>query len=184
MHRAKRKRSKGFTLVELLICLAVMGLLVALFGPRLVNASKGSSVNQAAVKIYDDMRVINDAADNYFNDKTAEADDIVADLVQATPDNYIKAEIDPPAQAKESTFAGTYEYALDNSTYNAWKNAANNDTVLVLAGVTQEVCQKVNEKYAGYAEGAAIPAAVVATKDLHCFGGGPSYTVVKPIYVH
>jgi general secretion pathway protein G len=53
-HRAALARaSKGFTLVELLVVLAILGLLAGLVGPRVLNQLDGAKGKTAAIQIKD-----------------------------------------------------------------------------------------------------------------------------------
>lgn len=51
MSENKRSRQAGFTLVELLVVLVILGLLVGLAGPRVLNALQGSRQDTAKVQI-------------------------------------------------------------------------------------------------------------------------------------
>lgn len=48
-----RRFSKGFTLVELLVVLAILGLLAGLVGPRVLNQLDGAKGKTAAIQIKD-----------------------------------------------------------------------------------------------------------------------------------
>ena len=47
------KRIKGFTLVELLVVLAILGMLAALVGPQVLNQLGGAKSKSAAIQISD-----------------------------------------------------------------------------------------------------------------------------------
>jgi len=51
MANRKSSRQAGFTLVELLVVLVILGLLVGLAGPRVLNALQGSRQDTAKVQI-------------------------------------------------------------------------------------------------------------------------------------
>ena len=51
--RQKRKHAKGFTLVELLVVLAILGMLAALVGPQVLNQLGGAKSKSAAIQIRD-----------------------------------------------------------------------------------------------------------------------------------
>lgn len=198
----KRIRStRGFTLIELLIALIVIGMIVALLVGLFGNPVAESSVKQAATKIADDMRTIDDASQQLLTNKTIEANGFV-DAVDATASKglvtagMLKAPPVAPSQAFPAGVTATDIYAFSTAAagyagaaYTAWKDNANADTVIVLpasaAGtVSDSVCKKINELYSGLAENAAIPAAVSGSKDIQCYGpGGDANFVVKPIYV-
>ncbi|HSO78882.1 MAG TPA: prepilin-type N-terminal cleavage/methylation domain-containing protein, partial [Chromatiaceae bacterium] len=46
-----RSRRRGFTLVELLVVLAILGLLVGLVGPQVMKALGGSKTKTARIQI-------------------------------------------------------------------------------------------------------------------------------------
>ena len=48
-----RKKSSGFTLVELLVALAILGMLAALVGPQVLNQLGGAKSKSAAIQIRD-----------------------------------------------------------------------------------------------------------------------------------
>lgn len=175
------RKQDGFTLIELMLALIVMGLIIAGMYSYFSNPIKEASVGQAATKIADDMRSIDEAASMYLTDKATEISG--TDFTQLSSNGYLKITPVPPSQAKDSGFAGTYAYSYDTSSYKPWGNAATNDKVAVLGGVNYEVCKKINQKFAGAAEVDEPAAAITGTKDLQCFGSSAPYTVVKPIFV-
>ena len=48
-----KKKSSGFTLVELLVVLAILGMLAALVGPQVLNQLGGAKSKSAAIQIRD-----------------------------------------------------------------------------------------------------------------------------------
>ncbi|MEZ5555155.1 type II secretion system major pseudopilin GspG [Haliea sp.] len=51
--RGTRRTSAGFTLMELLVVLAILGLLMSLVGPRVLNQLGGAKTKTAAIQIKD-----------------------------------------------------------------------------------------------------------------------------------
>lgn len=49
----KRRKSSGFTLVELLVVLAILGMLAALVGPQVLNQLGGAKSKSSAIQIRD-----------------------------------------------------------------------------------------------------------------------------------
>jgi len=53
MNRPRRNTARGFTLVELLVVLAILGLLAGLVGPQVMKFLGGSKTKTAALQIHD-----------------------------------------------------------------------------------------------------------------------------------
>jgi len=174
------KKQSGFTLIELMLALIVLGLIIAGLVNYFSNPIKDASVVQAATKIADDMRSIDEAASKYLTDKATEVSG--TDFSQLTSNGYLKMIPVPPSQAKNEGFGDTYAYAYDTTTYTSW-GGVTPDKVAVLDGINVDVCKKINEKFAGAGESDAPPASAVGTKDIQCFGTDAPYTVIKPIFV-
>ena len=53
MFRKRNQRQRGFTLMELLVVLAILGLLVSLVGPQVLNQLGGAKSKTAKIQIRD-----------------------------------------------------------------------------------------------------------------------------------
>lgn len=98
--RLNSKRSKGFTLIELIIVMAVIAILASIAIPRYLSSVK--SAKEAVLK--EDLHVIRDAIDSYTMDK-GKAPQALDDLVQA---GYLKAiPTDPMTHSNETWVTAT-----------------------------------------------------------------------------
>ncbi len=79
-------RKSGFTLVEIMIVVAIIALLAAIAVPGFLRARKRSQ----ASKILNDLRMISSAVDQYAIENSKKSDDVV-DVVDWT--KYIKRDI-------------------------------------------------------------------------------------------
>ena len=178
----KRNRASeaGFTMVEMLIVIALIGLIVAFLFSKLGNSFNGAAQNQAATQIADDMRSINDAAQRYSMEKAANAASFL-NLAGASNSGGPYLSMTP---VSPSTI-GSPAYTWDGATYTATWGTAAADAVVKIAipAANIGVCQAINSQYTGAAVGAAVPAAVNTALDMQCFGAGP-YTALKTIYIN
>src|SRR5215472_591157 len=95
MMRIPRKNQAGFTLVELMIVMAVIGVLLAVAIPSYVGAVR--QAREAVLK--EDLHVMRSAIDSYTADKQ-KAPQSLDDLVT---DGYLKEiPIDPMTRAKDT----------------------------------------------------------------------------------
>jgi general secretion pathway protein G len=90
-----RKKDAGFTLIELMIVMAIIGVLAVIAVPSYVGAMKHA--REAALK--EDLHVLRDAIDSYTSDKQ-KAPQSLDDLIQ---DGYLKTiPEDPMTRSKET----------------------------------------------------------------------------------
>ncbi len=95
-----RKNNSGFTLVELMIVMAIIGVLATLAIPSFVGALK--QAREAVLK--EDLHVLRTAIDSYTADKQ-KAPQALEDLIQ---DGYLKAiPEDPMTRSKDSWVTNT-----------------------------------------------------------------------------
>lgn len=93
--RLNSKRNKGFTLIELIIVMAVIAILASIAIPRYLASVK--SAKEAVLK--EDLHVMRDAIDSYTMDK-GKAPQSLDDLVQS---GYLKSiPTDPMTHSNES----------------------------------------------------------------------------------
>jgi len=108
--RGRRKQDAGFTLMELMIVMMIIGVLATLAIPSFVGAVK--SAKEAVLK--EDLRVMRSAIDAYTMDKQ-KAPQSLDDLVQ---DGYLKViPQDPMTKARDTWVTDTSDslHTLDQT---------------------------------------------------------------------
>jgi general secretion pathway protein G len=98
---AAQRKVNGFTLIELMIVMAIIGVLATLLVPRFVTTMKRAK--EAVLK--EDLHVMRSAIDSYTMDKQ-KAPQSLQDLVQ---DGYLKAIPEDPMTHSKDT------WTVDNS---------------------------------------------------------------------
>lgn len=162
--------------MELLIVIMVLALVAALLFGYLGNPLQKTSVQAATTQIVDNLRVLDEAWNQYYATNTAEPSNIDA-LVNA---GVIKSKPEPPSAAKKTGYSGTFAYSPNTADYDIGGSTAK-DTVIILAGVTDDVCKRVNYAYAGAAENDDIPTSLQTGKSIQCFKNGNDNIVVKQV---
>lgn len=80
----KKRNKKGFTLIELVVVIAILGILAAVAIPRFVSAT-----DKARQSTHDaNMRTIESAANMYVAEKGAPSPDPITDFTKLSP--YLK----------------------------------------------------------------------------------------------
>jgi general secretion pathway protein G len=132
--RRNRKSESGFTLIELMVVMLIIGVLMAIAVPNYVAAIKGAK--ESVLK--EDLHVIRNAIDSYTMDKQ-KAPQSLQDLVEA---GYLKSiPVDPMTRSAETWVAdqsdtmhsidqsdpgiddvhsGSQENGTDGQPYNSW----------------------------------------------------------------
>jgi general secretion pathway protein G len=130
------KRGKGFTLVELLVVMAILGILVAIAIPQLKNAP----IKAKEATLREDLFTFRSCLDQYYADKghypdtlqTLVTDKYIrkipidpftksSDTWQVTmeePDSSETASTEPPGIVDVKS--GSKQASLDGSLYNTW----------------------------------------------------------------
>ncbi len=106
----KRETQSGFTLIELIIVMAIMGILITLAIPSFVGAIKHAQ--EAALR--EDLQTLRTAIDSYTMDKQ-KGPQSLDDLVQS---GYLRAiPEDPMTRSKDSWVTDSSEamYSLDET---------------------------------------------------------------------
>ncbi len=170
------RNEKGFTLLELLIVIIVLALIAVLLFSFLGNPLQKTSVQSSAVQIADNLRVLDEAWNQYYVSKTTEPASIDAIVTEG----ILKAKPEPPSAAKKSGYSGTFAYTVDTTNYNLG-GSTTKDTVILLEGITDDVCKKINHLYAGAGENDAIPNAVTTGKSIQCYNDGTNNIALKQV---
>lgn len=169
-----KKDQRGFTLMELLICIVILGLLIAATATAYNKLIGDASPRTAAMAIAKDMKEVYQTSQKSYVDHSTE----ISALTDLTSGGYLMTLPTSPNQA----VTATTPYVFDNASYTGWGSTAA-DSVVSLTNVTKDTCSKIQEVFNAGAAGADPPAAIDYTKQFQCFGAGP-YTAVQPIYVH
>lgn len=106
--RKMLKNDKGFTLIELMVVVVILGILAAVAIPKFTGQSDKAKENRAKA----DLRTITNALELYYFDNDEYPDDIV-DLT--TGENYLKDEPKDPWEEKY-----TYDPDTDNKGYELY----------------------------------------------------------------
>lgn len=171
--------NKGFTLVEMLIILLIIGVVVAVLVGIMGNPAATATVDGTVAKMGDDMRSIKDAMDLYTTKGNTPT---VDDATFAFSDLMAKGIATQMPVPSSNAGTGT-AYTLDKATYTAW-GSGTADIAIVLTGVKDTICIAFNKKFAGSTD-TTVPPAFVGTIGAQCFGpGGDANTTVWPAVVN
>jgi general secretion pathway protein G len=99
----RRARLQGFTLIEIMVVVVILGILAALIAPNVINRIDDAQV----AKVRQDIRAIESALKLYRLDNFS----------YPTSDQGLQALVTPPADARGGTRAGAY---LDRSPKDPW----------------------------------------------------------------
>ncbi len=120
MFRPFHKGADGFTLVELLIVVLVIGILAAIGIPNLIDASKRSKVSRAA----SDTRVIVTQTQVYYIDRQFFPTGLGAGATGLQGAGYVGSIRDPFANP-----AADYQYTLNGAAFAGQGNTAMTDDI-------------------------------------------------------
>ncbi|WP_243374647.1 prepilin-type N-terminal cleavage/methylation domain-containing protein [Geotalea sp. SG265] len=165
------KNQKGFTLVEMLVMLLILGLVVVILVSVFADPFKTASSQSNVTRVVDQISQLSNAADSYYTWEKRPYSD--ADFSGLTNKGYLKG----VPKAPENIFDGDSQpYVIDRTTYSF--------PAVVLSPVKGDFCLALDKKAAALAENSAvgdIPAAVNSGKNVQCIsdGGSPAvYTVI------
>ena len=133
-NRSEQKRERGFTLIELMIVMAIIAILASIAIPSFINAVKHA--REAVLR--EDLHTMRSAIDSYTVDKE-KAPQSLDDLVQSgylkqipvdpmtgTSDSWMPdtsdtlMDIDQTDGGINNVHSGSQGTATDGSTYNTW----------------------------------------------------------------
>lgn len=172
MKRTKMEmRQGGFTLMELVIAMAIFGLLIAICSPTLVTAYTEWNNQAAAEQIANNLTDMNQAATHFAVKNGTQAADIGSGAGTLVGGGMLTGIPTSPSSASGYTW---------DTSYTGWSSAAV-DAVVKTSTASRPICSKFNELFAGGAAGADPPAAVNYGRNQQCFGSGP-YTILMTMY--
>ena len=188
MKKPLKRNQKGFTLVELMVGLMVVGLIASLLVGIFGNPLKTASTSKAATQIEDQTRSVLDGANMFYTQKTQEITSL-NDLVDSSKMNptALTAIPSPPIAASASGSALTYSLETANATYKGWGDPSKEDTVIHADGITADVCLKIDQDQGILGPNnttSDIPVALDTTKQIQCWSNGGTYTMSGLIYSH
>jgi prepilin-type N-terminal cleavage/methylation domain-containing protein len=119
----KTNKTAGFTLVEIMIVVAIIGLLAAIAIPNFVKARENSQLNA----IFNNLRIIEGAKDQWALENKKGTGDVVASLV--TISDYLKGGTVKPVvgETYDTTLIGAPSTATLPDTVRLGKYAAGAD---------------------------------------------------------
>lgn len=125
------KNRKGFTLVELVVVIAILGILAGLAIPRFMDAT----VSARGAKVAGDMRIIESAIMMQYAEKGTEPEKL-QDLVD---NNYLAAVPEP--------IKGGSDFKIGDNTFTAGEDANYGFTTTTPVRVTFDGTDNTIEKY-------------------------------------
>ena len=178
------QNQKGFTLVEMLIVLVLIGLAVSMMVGIFGNPFANASIDSAATRVIDDLRSIEGAAQAY---KVKEGT-TPTKIISATPTDstlvskgYLKLAPTPPSPITSGT-----NYAWDTTgvtAFGASNTTADTVATLLLAGdASSDICKAIN-KAANGTDALPTSATPDPAKNIQCVGTSAPYTAIIPIFV-
>lgn len=180
----RNKMQAGFTIIEVMIVLGALGLLSTVGYVMYGNANEKINLNGAAQTVANQMDQICTSSAIYlqFEGKTLDSSDWEDKLAETATAKNIPI---PNKKAQDDDFSGTFEYTLDDSSYANFGEDDVTDTVLLLRGVSDNVCMKINELYTALGKDNSwktIPSAPNYSENKQCFSSGGSNVTLEVMF--
>jgi type IV pilus assembly protein PilA len=105
MFKMMKKGNKGFTLVELMVVVVIIGVLTAIAVPVYNNVTKKAKINAIAAN----LRIINGAVSQYYTNEAGQP----ADIDALVTEKYLQSVPTQPKGVVEYTLSGTKEAQVE-----------------------------------------------------------------------
>jgi len=155
--------NKGFTLMELIIGMSVLGLLIAMTAPLLVTQWNNWRDSGAAATVHDQMQSVANGTNQYL---ISHHGSLPADIPALVTGHIISTAPNPPAAVTA--------YAFDSSTTPG--------TVYITTTTdTAGICNYVNFKFGGAQDGDTPAATMDTNKNFQCVGSEGAFTITMKL---
>ncbi len=121
----KRKRRKAFTLIELMVVIAIIGILSAIAVPKFISATGEAK----AAKIQADLRTIGSAAELYYSQNGVYPKSLTDLVSEADGKGFLRSVPEAPSPAVYTLgTSGEVTCVFNGKTYSSYGTAKTNQS--------------------------------------------------------